>query len=99
VLPCVGQSSPIQSDTAAARIVPVQARAEGALPAEALEALQGVEGTGVLETMAAMDALNGLEPLAAAAAAPDGGGGGADECAPAGACACVMAPGGWFLTA
>ena len=47
-------------------ILAVQAREQGALPEDALARLRSVEGTGVLETMAAMDAINGLEPLAMA---------------------------------
>ena len=54
----------------------MQAREQGVLPEGALAQLQSVQATGVLETMAAMDAINGLEPIAAAArarpaAAPD----------------------------
>jgi hypothetical protein len=59
-----------------------QAREHGVLSSEALAQLQSVEATGVLETMAAMDAINGLEPIAAMARGPGGAAGTPDKCAP-----------------
>lgn len=46
----------------------MEARDAGVLPDAVLVALHGLEATGVLETVAAMDHLNGLEPVAAAVA-------------------------------
>jgi hypothetical protein len=77
----------------------LQARSNGALPEEALAQLQSVEATGVLETMAAMDAINGLEPLAAVTTADAEG---ALGCALHSLCTkldvlCMHKRGGWLL--